>query len=60
MVLDAMKAIVANPKTSFAGLALLAVTAAYLLGRLDTQQYLVAFGALSGAGLMLAKDGEKR
>jgi hypothetical protein len=46
-------------KTSVMGVAVLAVTAAFLMGRVDVHQYIVLVGTLAGSGLVLAKDGGK-
>ena len=54
-----MTAVIANWKTTAAGVALLAVTLSFLLGRVDLQQYLAAVGVLGGVGLVLAQDAKK-
>jgi hypothetical protein len=48
-----------NPKSSLIGLAVLAVTMAFLLGRVTIEQFLTAIGVLTGGGLLAAKDAEK-
>lgn len=41
--------------TVVAGVAVLAVTAAFLMKMITLQDYLAAFGVLTGGGLMLSK-----
>ncbi len=50
---------VANPKSSIAGLAILAVTFAFLQGRVTLQEFLGAFGVLTAGGLLVTKDSGK-
>lgn len=45
-------------KTTLAGIALLGLTAAFLLGKITLDQFLVAFGVFTGAGIMAAKDAD--
>lgn len=41
------------------GLAAIAVTAAFLMGKVSLEQFLGALGMLTGGGLVAAKDGDK-
>jgi hypothetical protein len=52
-------AALANPKSSLAGLAILAITCAFLQGRVSLPEFLGAFGVLTAGGLLVAKDGSK-
>jgi hypothetical protein len=45
-----------NAKTTCAGVALIAISIAFLLGRLPTNDYLAAVGAIAGSGLVAARD----
>ncbi|HZP46301.1 MAG TPA: hypothetical protein VFB15_11690 [Candidatus Binataceae bacterium] len=56
-MLDFVKTLAANPKTTCAGVAMFAVTIMYLCGHIATSDYLSAVGALTGAGFLLARDG---
>jgi hypothetical protein len=49
----------ANWKTSLAGLCLLFLVAALLIGRLSGDQFTVALGVISGIGLLAAKDAQE-
>jgi hypothetical protein len=51
-----INAIFENWKTSVSGVVVLALTAAFLLGRFDASQFVSLVGLASGAGLMLARD----
>lgn len=53
-----MDAILKSWKSTTAGVAILAVVAAFLLGRIDLHQFLAAFATLAGAGLVAAKDAQ--
>jgi hypothetical protein len=46
-------------KTNVAGLAAIAVTVVYLVGKMDTTAYLGALGLIVGGGFMAAKDSGK-
>ena len=50
---------IANPKSSAAGVAILAVTCAFLQGRVTLDQFLSAFAALTAGGLLVTKDSSK-
>jgi hypothetical protein len=50
---------IANPKSSLAGLAILAVTFAFLEGRVTLQDFLSAFAVLTAGGLLVTKDSSK-
>lgn len=49
----------ANPKSSLAGVAILAITYAFLLGRVTLQEFLGAFAVLTAGGLLVSKDSSK-
>lgn len=53
-----MNAIVQHWKTTAAGVALLAVTAAFLLGRITLEAYMASVGALAALGFMVGGDGK--
>ena len=46
-------------KTTAAGIALLSVSAAFLLGRVPVDGYMTSVATLAALGLMAAKDGDK-
>jgi hypothetical protein len=48
----------ASWKTSAAGVALLAVTAVFLMGRITLNQFMAAVGMLAGGGFVLSKDAD--
>lgn len=54
-----MRAVFKDWKTTFVGVAVLGITIALLIGKIDLQQYLVAFGLLTGGGFLAAKDGSQ-
>lgn len=49
----------ANPKSSLAGVAILAITFAFLLGRVTLSEFLGAFATLTAGGLLVSKDSSK-
>jgi hypothetical protein len=48
-----------NWKTSLAGVAIVAMAIGLVTGHVTTQQFLTVFGALTGGGLLAAKDSDK-
>ena len=50
------KPIMENWKTTCAGVALLAVTVMYFMGKVPTDGYMAAVATLGALGLMAAKD----
>lgn len=54
-----MDALVKSWKTSVAGVAVLAVTAAFVMKQIDVQTYMAVVGVLAGGGFLAAKDGGK-
>jgi DNA-binding transcriptional regulator of glucitol operon len=44
-----------NWPTLLVGVVVLAVTFAFLMGRIDLNEYIAAFGVLTGGGFMLSK-----
>ena len=53
-----MNVIFKSWKTTAAGIVLLGLTVAFLMGRITMQQLMGAFGVLAGGGLVAAKDGD--
>jgi hypothetical protein len=54
-----MNDILRNWKTTLAGLGVITVAIAFLMGRIDLHAFLAAFAVLGGGGLVAAKDGDK-
>ena len=52
-----MRSIVANWRTSLAGVAVLGIGAALATGKISVQEFLAAFAAVTGSGFLLAQDG---
>jgi len=46
-------------KTTVAGVALIIMSSAFLLGRIQADAYMTSVGTLAALGLMAAKDGDK-
>lgn len=45
-----------NWRTTCMGIAMLMLSAGFLMGRISAQDYVTALGVLTGAGMLLAKD----
>lgn len=43
-------------KTTLAGIALIGLTVALLMGKITTDQYMAAFGVIAAGGFLAAKD----
>lgn len=55
MIRDALD----NPRTSLAGLAVIGLAAALVIGRITVDQFVGAFGIVAGSGLLMARDARK-
>lgn len=55
-LINLIERIFAHPKTTIAGLVLIALVSLYLFKKIDVQQMGVAIGILTGGGLMVSKD----
>ncbi|HUY26571.1 MAG TPA: hypothetical protein VMV27_04050 [Candidatus Binataceae bacterium] len=51
-----MSVLLKNWRTTLTGVAVLVLSAGFLMGRLGAHDYITALGALTGTGMLLAKD----
>ncbi len=51
---------IGNPRTSIAGLAVLALSVALVMGRISVDQFVGAFGVVAGGGFLMARDARRK